>query len=84
MHMISDCSRDTDATRRAFGLEPRHHIHRVAVQVSAVGNRIANVDPNAEQWNPSSLASNVSGNDARHRRGGYTEYSRHLCCSLAT
>ena len=39
---------DADAARRTFGLNSRRHIHRVAVQVSPIGNRVANVDPDAE------------------------------------
>ena len=48
MHMIAHCSRDADAARRALGLKPRRHIHRIAVQVGAIGNRVADVDPDAE------------------------------------
>ena len=52
MHMIAHRSRDTDAARRTFGLEPGRHIHRVAVQVSPVGNRVAKVDPDAKADGP--------------------------------
>ena len=52
MHMIAHRSRDADAARRTFGLKPRRHIHRVAVQVSPIGNRVANVDPDAEADGP--------------------------------
>ena len=48
MHMIPHRSRDADAARRTLGLKPRRDIHRVSVQVSAVGNRVAKVDPDAE------------------------------------
>ena len=48
MHMIAHRSRDTDAARRTLGLKSCRHIHRIAVHVSAIGNRIANVDPDAE------------------------------------
>ena len=48
MHMIAHRSRDADAARRTFGLKPRRHIHRVAVEVSAIGNRVAKVDADAE------------------------------------
>ena len=47
-HMVAHGSRDADTTRRAFRLKPRCNIHRVPVQVSSVGDRIANVDPDAE------------------------------------
>ena len=48
MHMIAHRSGDTDTTGRTFGLKPRCHIHCVAVKVSAIGDRVANVDPDAE------------------------------------
>ena len=48
MHMVAHRPRDADATRRTFGLEPRRHIHRVAMQISSIGNRVANVDPDAK------------------------------------
>ena len=48
MHVIAHRSRDADSAGRAFGLKPRRHIHRLPVQVGPVGNRIANIDPNAE------------------------------------
>ena len=48
MHMIAHGSRDADTARRTFGLKSRRHIHRVAVQVSPIGNRVAKVDPDAE------------------------------------
>ena len=46
--MVAHGSRDADAARRTFGLKSRRDIHRVPVQVSAIGNRVANVDPDAE------------------------------------
>ena len=46
--MITHRSRDADATRRTFSLKSRRHIHRVPVQISPIGNRVANVDPDAE------------------------------------
>ena len=48
MHVVAHGSRDTDTTRRAFGLEPRSDIHRVPVQISPVSDGIANVDPNTK------------------------------------
>ena len=48
MYMIAHRSRNADATRRTFGLESRRHIHRVPMQISPVGNRVAKVDPDAE------------------------------------
>ena len=52
MHMIAHRSRDADAARRTFGLKSRRHIHHVAVQVSPIGNRVADVDPDAEADGP--------------------------------
>ena len=46
--MIPDCSRDADATGRTLGLKSRRHIDCITVQVSAIGNRIANVDPDTK------------------------------------
>ncbi len=46
--MIADRSRYADAARRTFGLEPRRHIHNVTVEISAIGYRVAKVDPDAE------------------------------------
>ena len=46
--MIAYGTRDTDATRRAFGLEPRSDIHGITVQISPISDGIANVDPNAK------------------------------------
>ena len=48
MHMVAHGSRDTNTTRRTFGLESRHHIYRVPVQICAIGNRVSDVDPDAE------------------------------------
>ena len=47
-HMITHPSRNTDGAWRAFGLKPRRHIDRVAVQIRAIGNRVAKVDSDAE------------------------------------
>ncbi len=52
MHMIAHRPRDADAARRAFGLEPGRHIHRVAMQVGSVGNRVADIDPDAKADGP--------------------------------
>ena len=48
MHMVAHRSRDADTTRRTFGLKPCRDIHRVAMQVGSVGNRVANVDADAK------------------------------------
>ena len=37
--LVTHRSRDTDATRRTFGLKPCRHIHRVTVEVSPIGDR---------------------------------------------
>jgi hypothetical protein len=52
MHVVADRSRDTDATGRALRLKPCDHIHRVAVQISAISNRIAEIDADAEPDRP--------------------------------
>ena len=46
--MITHCSRDTDAAGRTLGLKPRSDIDHVAMQVGSIGNRIADVDPDAK------------------------------------
>jgi hypothetical protein len=48
MRVVAHGSRDTNPTRRAFGLEPRSDIHRVPMQISPVSDGIANVDPNTK------------------------------------
>ena len=48
LHMITHGPRDADTTRRTFGLKSRRHIYRVPMQISPIGNCIANVDPDAE------------------------------------
>ena len=52
MHMITDGSRNADAARRTLGLKSRCYIHCIAVEVRAIGNRIAKVDPYAEADGP--------------------------------
>jgi hypothetical protein len=52
MHVIAHGSRDADAAGRAFGLQTSRHVHRVAVEVSAIGNCVAKVDPYAEADRP--------------------------------
>ena len=46
--MVAHRSRDANSTRWTFRLKSCCHIHGVAVQVSSIGNRVANVDSNAE------------------------------------
>src|SRR4051794_23972270 len=48
LHMIAHCSRDADAARWTFGLEPCRHIHDIAVDVSAIWNCIAYIDAHTE------------------------------------
>jgi hypothetical protein len=48
MHMVSHGSRNTDAARRALGLEPSGDIHSVPVKVGAIGYRVPKIDPNPE------------------------------------
>ena len=67
VYMIADGARDTDATRRAFGLEPRSDIHRVPVQISPVSDCIANVDADTEADGPiKGLVAVVDGNLLLH------------------
>ena len=46
--MIPNRSRDADATGRTFGLNSCRHIHCVTVQISSVGNCVADVDFDTE------------------------------------
>ena len=46
--MIAHRSRDTDAAGGTLGLDSGRYIHGIAVQVCSIGDRVANVDPNAE------------------------------------
>ena len=48
VHMIAYRARDADGARRTFGLEPDRNVHRIAVQVGPVGNRVTDVDPHAK------------------------------------
>ncbi len=48
MHMIANRPRNADVTRWTLGLEPRRHIHNVAMYVSPIWDHIANVDADAE------------------------------------
>src|SRR5690348_3953215 len=48
MNMIAHRPRHADATSWAFRLEPGGDDHAIAVQIGSVGNRVADIDPNAE------------------------------------
>jgi hypothetical protein len=48
MHMVVHRARNADAAGRAFGLEPGRHVDAIAVQVGAIRNCVADVDPDAE------------------------------------
>ena len=50
--MLPHRSRDADAARWAFRLEPRGHIHHVAMHISAIWNHIADVDADAKSDRP--------------------------------
>src|SRR6185312_14153670 len=52
VHMIPNRAGNTNATRRTFGLEPRHHIDRVPMQIRSVRNCVADVYPNTETNSP--------------------------------
>ena len=47
-HMIPNGPGNADASRRTLGLESDRDIHGVAMQVSAIGNRVTEVDADAE------------------------------------
>jgi hypothetical protein len=46
--MIPHWAGNADAARWALGLKPCRHVHRIAVQVSSIGNRVAEVDPHTK------------------------------------
>ena len=48
MHMVAHGSRDADAAGRTFRLKSRRHIDCIAMQVSPIGNRVANVNSDAK------------------------------------
>jgi hypothetical protein len=48
MHMVTHGSGNANASGRALNLKPCHDIHCLSVQVSSVGNGVANVDPYAK------------------------------------
>ena len=48
MHMVTHGSRNADSARWALSLEPRRHIHCVAMQISPVGDGITEVNPDTE------------------------------------
>jgi hypothetical protein len=52
MDMITDRPRHADATRRAFGLEPRRDVDCVAVKIGSIWNGVAKVDPDPKADSP--------------------------------
>ncbi len=48
MHVVAHPARDADCTRRTLRLEPGRDDHAIAMQVGSVGNRVADIDPDAE------------------------------------
>ena len=52
MHVVAHGSRHADPTGGAFSLKPRCDIHGIAMQIGAIGNGIAKVDPYAEPDSP--------------------------------
>ena len=46
--MVAHRSRDADATWRALGFKSRRNIYSVPVQVGAISNGVADVNPDAE------------------------------------
>ncbi len=47
-HLVAGCARDTDAARISQGLNPRGHVHPVAVDVVALNDHIAQIDADPE------------------------------------
>ena len=52
MYMISHRAGDADISWRAFRLKSNDYIYCVPVKVSSIGNRVANIDPDAEADGP--------------------------------
>ena len=52
LHMVPYRSRDADATGRTFGLKPCRYIYDIAMQISPVCDRIANVDSDTKADSP--------------------------------
>jgi hypothetical protein len=48
MHMVPHGSRDADAARWTFSLNSRRNVHRFAVQIGPVCNRVTNIYSEAE------------------------------------
>jgi hypothetical protein len=48
VHVIMYRPRNTDTSWWTFRLQSRHNIHRVAMQVSAIGDCVSDVDPHSE------------------------------------
>jgi hypothetical protein len=68
--VIADRLRDADAGRRTLSLEPRCHIHDVAVDVSSIGDHIADVDADANADGPiRGLVAIIGGDLLLHLRG---------------
>jgi hypothetical protein len=48
VHVVAHGTRDTDPTRRTFGLEPGRHVYTVAMKIGTVSDYVANVDANSK------------------------------------
>ena len=49
LHVLVDRGRETDAARLGERLEPRRHVHAVAVDAFVLGGDVAEVETDAEQ-----------------------------------
>jgi len=50
--MVADRARDADAARRRQCLQPRRDVDAVAVNIAAVGDHVAEIDPDAKAKAP--------------------------------
>jgi len=50
--MVADGARDADAARRRQPLQPRRDVDAVAVNIAAVGDHVAEIDPDAKSEAP--------------------------------
>src|ERR1700746_612051 len=48
VHVIPNGARDTDTAGGALGLETGNHVHRVAVQLSSIGDGVTDIDADTE------------------------------------
>ena len=46
--MVADRARDADAARRRQPLQPHRDVHAVALDIAAIGDHVAEIDPDAK------------------------------------